>query len=122
MSIERRLLKRAGAMTALVLVIAPLLAACGGEPTATPLAPTATTAAQQPTATTGVAAQETPTAGSTGKKLKVGLVTAVGRLNDKSFNQSSWEGVQQAEKDLGVEIKAIETSDTKDYAKNIDQF
>jgi basic membrane protein A len=66
----------------------------------------------------------TPSAGTsgTGTKLKVGLVTDVGRLNDKSFNQSSWEGVQQAEKELGVEIKAIETSDTKDYEKNINQF
>jgi basic membrane protein A len=62
------------------------------------------------------------TTGGTGSKLKVGLVTDVGRLNDKSFNQSSWEGVQQAEKDLGVEIKAIETTDTKDYDKNIGQF
>jgi basic membrane protein A len=92
MSIERRLLKRAGAMTALVLLVVPVLAACGTEqPTAAP-------------------------------KLKVGLVTDVGRLNDKSFNQSSWEGVQQAEKDLGVEIKSIETTDTKDYDKNIGQF
>ena len=51
--------------------------------------------------------------------MKVGLVTDVGRLNDKSFNQSSWEGVQQAEKELGVEIKAIETVDTKDYEKGV---
>ena len=25
----------------------------------------------------------------------VGLVTDVGKINDKSFNQSAWEGVQQ---------------------------
>jgi basic membrane protein A len=68
-------------------------------------------------------AAETPTtAGAAGGKLKVGLVTDVGRLNDKSFNQSSWEGVLQAQKELGVEAKAIETQDTKDYAKNIGQF
>ena len=36
------------------------------------------------------------------KKLKVGLVTDVGKVDDKSFNQSAWEGVQQAAKDLGV--------------------
>src|SRR5690349_5860460 len=110
MSIERRLLKRAGAMTALVLMVAPILTACGAEPTATPVpAATATTVVEQATATSGTVAQDTPTSGtSTGTKLKVGLVTDVGRLNDKSFNQSSWEGVQQAEKELGVEIKAIE--------------
>src|SRR4051812_22701863 len=55
-------------------------------------------------------------------KLKVGLVTDVGKIDDKSFNQSAWEGVQQAKKDLGADVKFIETQDPKDYAKNIDQF
>jgi basic membrane protein A len=52
----------------------------------------------------------------------VGLVTDVGKINDKSFNQSAWEGVQQAEKDLGAKIQYIETADSKDYAKNIATF
>jgi len=50
------------------------------------------------------------------------MVTDSGRIDDKSFNQASWEGVQQAQKELGVDIKYIETKDTKDYAKNIKQF
>jgi len=52
----------------------------------------------------------------------VGLVTDVGKIDDKSFNQSTWEAVQQAEKELGAVIKYIETTDSKDYAKNIAQF
>jgi basic membrane protein A len=52
----------------------------------------------------------------------VGLVTDVGKINDKSFNQSAWEGVQQAEKDLGAKVQYIETADAKDYAKNIATF
>jgi basic membrane protein A len=52
----------------------------------------------------------------------VGLVTDVGKINDKSFNQSAWEGVQQAEKDLGATVQYIETTDAKDYAKNIATF
>src|SRR5512134_1155186 len=52
----------------------------------------------------------------------VGLVTDVGKINDKSFNQSAWEGVQQAEKDLGARVQYIETTDAKDYAKNIATF
>jgi basic membrane protein A and related proteins len=55
-------------------------------------------------------------------KLKVGLVTDVGKVDDKSFNQSAWGGVEQAKKDLKAETKYIETTDPKDYAKNIDQF
>jgi len=52
----------------------------------------------------------------------VGLVTDVGKINDKSFNQSAWEGVQQAENDLGATVQYIETTDAKDYAKNIATF
>ena len=52
----------------------------------------------------------------------VGLVTDVGKVDDKSFNQSSWEGVQQAGEELGAHIKYIETTDSKDYEKNLSQF
>src|SRR5207253_8094568 len=44
--------------------------------------------ADMPAGCGGTTAPTTPTAGATSKKLKVGLVTDVGRLNDKSFNQS----------------------------------
>jgi len=52
----------------------------------------------------------------------VGLVTDVGKIDDKSFNQSTWEGVKQAEKDLSAVVQYIETTDAKDYAKNIATF
>src|ERR1044071_5452627 len=54
--------------------------------------------------------------------LCVGLVTDIGKINDKSFNQSAWEGVQQAQKELGAQVEYIETSNPKDYAKNIAAF
>src|SRR4051794_8382463 len=125
MSIKRGLHGRAGGGLAVALLLLPLLAACGGgEPTAIPAAePTATQAmAAEPTATEAMAAESPTTGGVAGGTLKVGLVTDVGRLNDKSFNQSSWEGVVQAKNELGVTAKSIETVDTKDYAKNIGQF
>src|SRR5687767_1803556 len=52
----------------------------------------------------------------------VGLVTDIGKINDKSFNQSAWEGVQQAQRELGAQIQYIETADPRDYAKNISTF
>ncbi|RLC97984.1 MAG: BMP family ABC transporter substrate-binding protein [Chloroflexi bacterium] len=53
----------------------------------------------------------------------VGLVTDVGKIDDKSFNQSTWEGVQLTQDELGVDIvQYIETTDSKDYGKNIAQF
>ena len=52
----------------------------------------------------------------------VGLVTDIGKISDRSFNQSAWEGVQQAGKELGALVQYIETADAKDYAKNINTF
>jgi basic membrane protein A len=53
----------------------------------------------------------------------VGLVTDVGKINDKSFNQSAWEGVQKSQADgVADVVQFIETADAKDYAKNIAQF
>ncbi len=56
------------------------------------------------------------------KTFCVGLVTDVGKINDKSFNQSAWEGAQRAEKELDAVVNYIETADSKDYAKNIATF
>jgi basic membrane protein A len=53
--------------------------------------------------------------------LNIGLVTDVGQVNDKSFNQSSWVGVLSAEK-CGAAVNYIETQDSADYADNIAEF
>ena len=53
--------------------------------------------------------------------LKIGLVTDVGQINDKSFNQSSWEGVLATEP-CGADVDYIETQDPVDYASNIAEF
>jgi basic membrane protein A len=52
----------------------------------------------------------------------VGLVTDIGKINDRSFNQSAWKGVQQAGKELGATINYVETVDRKDHTKNIAIF
>lgn len=53
----------------------------------------------------------------------VGLVTTnMGKVNDRSFNQSAWEAVQQAEQEFGAEVHYIETVNARDYAKNIAAF
>src|SRR5579859_4903354 len=126
-----KFIKSGSLVAASVLVTASmLLSACGGDTaTNTPVAPTNTTAAATNTPAMA-AATDTPamagttptTAGSTGKKLKVGLVTDVGSINDKSFNQSSYEGVLQAQKDLGADIKYLEPKSAQDYSNLINQF
>jgi len=63
----------------------------------------------------------TPTPAPAAKK-KIGLVTDVGGVNDKSFNQSAWDGTQKAAKEFGFDTKFIESKQPTDYEKNIDQF
>lgn len=57
-----------------------------------------------------------------GKNIKVGMVADVGGINDESFNQSAWEGLKQAEKDLGVEIKVIESKQASEYLSNMESL
>jgi basic membrane protein A len=52
----------------------------------------------------------------------IGLVTDVGSINDKSFNQSAWLGVEQAVSKLDAHANYIETRDAKDYSANIELF
>jgi basic membrane protein A len=53
----------------------------------------------------------------------VGLVTDTGKVDDKSFNQSAWEGLQDAAaEDDSIQIEFIETIAAADYANNIGSF
>ncbi|MBM4434188.1 MAG: BMP family ABC transporter substrate-binding protein [Chloroflexi bacterium] len=53
---------------------------------------------------------------------KIGMVTDIGQLEDKSFNEYSWKGVQDGAKAVGGEAKVIVTKDTADYKQNIQQL
>ena len=54
--------------------------------------------------------------------LKVGLITDIGGVEDQSFNQSAWEGLQKAKEDFGVEINYLSSATDADYAPNIETF
>lgn len=53
---------------------------------------------------------------------RVGLITDVGEIDDKSFNQSAWEGAEAGAAAVGGEADFIETQDAKDYLDNIAEF
>ena len=59
---------------------------------------------------------------SSAKAIKIGLVTDVGGLNDKSFNQAANTGRLQAEKDLSVQTQVIESKKQEDYVPNLTTF
>jgi basic membrane protein A and related proteins len=69
-------------------------------------------------ATGGDGAEATATA-EPEKKIRVGMVTDIGGLNDRSFNESAYKGLQKAESDLGIEIRAVTSKSNADYVPNL---
>src|SRR3954447_2894206 len=59
--------------------------------------------------------QSTPEA----KKIKVGLVTDIGGLNDRSFNQLANAGLEKAKTELGIEGRVLTSKSNSDYVPNL---
>lgn len=121
-------MKKLYILMAFVLSASLLLTACGAPATATQAPAPADTSAPAAPADTAVPAATVAPAGTAPDCTQatvfcVGLVTDVGKVDDKSFNQSAWEGVQNAKKNGAADwIQYIETTDSKDYDKNIATF
>jgi basic membrane protein A and related proteins len=84
-----------------LLVLLSVLTACGGTTTGT--------GGTNPTATAG-------------KKIKVGLVTDIGGLNDNGFNHSAYLGLQQAEQQLGIQGDVTQSVTGNDYVPNLTNY
>jgi basic membrane protein A and related proteins len=54
--------------------------------------------------------------------IKVGLVTDIGGLNDRSFNQLANEGLEKAKSELGVEGQALTSKSNADYVPNLSRL
>lgn len=94
-------------IAAAALAVAALgLAGCGGGSTAEST-PEATGAAS-------------PTAAAV--NFKACQVTDTGGVDDKSFNQTAWKGVQDAQAQLGIEASVLESQAETDYMTNIQSF
>jgi len=90
-----------------LLTIVSLLAACGPKATEVP---------------TEVAPPEEAPTEAPPEEFKAGMVTDVGGIDDKSFNATSWQGMEIAEEELGIEVNYLESQQQTDYAVNITQF
>src|SRR5256884_5073265 len=92
---------------AFLLLATTVVAACSSGNTSSPSSPTATA---------------TASAAPTAKPIQVGLVTDVGGLNDKSFNQAANTGRLNAEKDFGLKTQVVESKKQEDYVPNLTTF
>ena len=61
----------------------------------------------------------TDTTGGTGPAIKVGLVTDIGGLDDRSFNFLANQGLEQAEDELGAEGRVVISRSNSDYVPNL---
>src|SRR3954466_12246890 len=59
------------------------------------------------------------TTASKGKPIKVGLVTDIGGLNDRSFNHLAYVGLQRAQKELGIQGRVLTSKSAADYVPNL---
>ena len=53
------------------------------------------------------------------KPFRVAMVTDIGGLSDKSFNDAAYDGMKKLQKDQGAEIKVVESSKMEDYVPNL---
>ncbi len=131
----------------LMVLLLPILAACGAANTGTESTgasasagaagsaaasgiptPVETEAASMAASTEASAAssaastEATSGAAGAGGDIRVALVTDVGKVNDGTFNQFAFQGLERAQQELGVQIDYIETQQQGDYEKNLEQF
>jgi basic membrane protein A len=85
------------ALTSLLACLVLALAGCGGDD--------------------GDEAGGTTTTGE--QALKVGLITDLGQLNDRGFNQLAYEGLKRAQRELGVQGRVLESRSASEYVPNM---
>lgn len=107
-------------LTAASLLAVSALAGCGKKEDDKKTAASATPAATA-TAAASAAASASPAAAG-GKDFKIGMVTDVGGVNDKSFNQSAWEGLQKLNKDTGATVKYLQSKGDTEFQPNLNTF
>jgi basic membrane protein A and related proteins len=95
------LVKRLAVLLALLALLVPL--GCGGDDDDDGGGAAGTTAAE----TTGE------------KALQIGLVTDLGQLTDRGFNQLAYQGLKQAQRELGVKGRVVQSASASDYIPNM---
>jgi len=89
------------------LSLSLLLAGCGGQ------------------ANQGEQGKQGEAGGAAAPTARIGMVTDVGGVNDNSFNQSAWEGLQKLQADLNMpkeNVNYLQSNGDADYVPNLTQF
>ncbi len=70
----------------------------------------------------GCSSSAATTAPASATTMKIGVVTDVGRVDDKTFNQYAYEGAKDAAGKLGATLNYVSPKDASDYTGDIQQF
>ncbi len=92
-------MKRTARFVSIVGAAALVLAGCGSPP-----------------------AEDADGGSEAGEDFKACMVTDSGGVDDRSFNQTSWDGIQQAEEEFGIESSVLESNSNADFQPNLNQF
>jgi basic membrane protein A len=87
-------------ITALTLALTGLVAGCGSDE-------------EESAGGGGQAAEQEQ------RRIRVGIVTDIGGLNDRSFNSLAYQGLQRAQRELGVQGRALTSRSNADYVPNL---
>lgn len=101
-------------LLAALLTLALLLVACGEAPAEETAGGDSEAAAASEGTEGGAAAQATD--------FSACQVTDTGGIDDRSFNQTAYKGLQDAETELGVDISVLESESDADFEPNINTF
>ena len=92
----------------MLLVASMMLAGCG-----TKVTPTTAPVADTPVP---VVPTDTPV------PFRVGFVSDTGGVFDGSFNEAQWNGLQQAQTELGAQVQFIQSDEASQYTPNLTEF
>lgn len=109
-------MKHSVRLAAVGAVAALLLAACGDAPEGG--ADATTDPSTDPSSTSEETTAEETTAAEA--DFLACMVTDSGGIDDRSFNATAWKGLQDAETELGVEVKYVESNSETDFVPNVD--
>jgi len=107
--------KYPSSLMAVLATLMLILAACNG-------AGDSPSAAESEAPSESAAASEAPSESAAAEvDYRACMVSDVGGIDDNSFNENAWAGMERAEAELGVEVRFLESRSAEDYARNIDQ-
>ena len=101
-------------MVAVLAILALIVSACTSDTGGSPSESAAPPESEAPE--TEAPESEAPTV-----DYKACMVSDTGGIDDNSFNENAWAGMERAQAELGVEVTFLESRSAEDYQRNIDQ-